>query len=134
MDYLKFNSIKNKIFGDSVSIEVFIASVLFAISMLVNSTIIIINLLYFIIILEVTRMVVEYIKYPSHRVYIRYLVDAAIIASLREVIIIIVDSHNIEKNVNIIEIYFIITAVLMILRFVSMKLSPDEIELKREQK
>lgn len=116
---------------NSVSLPVIVASILFGIAFLLeNPVAIVINLLYFIIILEVTRMVDEYIRSPDHRVKIRYLVDAAIIASLREIIIIVVDSHHLLNNTRSLEVYGCITLSLMVLRYISMKISPDLLDIK----
>lgn len=113
----------------SVSLEVLVASVLFGIALLLNNPIqIVINLLYFIIVLEVTRMIVEYIRSPKHRVKIRYLVDAAIIATLREIIILIVDSHHILDHIANLILYSSGVVFLMLVRYLSMKVSPDEME------
>jgi uncharacterized membrane protein (DUF373 family) len=75
-------------------------------------------------------MIDEYIRSPDHRVKIRYLVDAAIIASLREIIIIVVDSHHLLNNIRSIEIYGYITLSLMVFRYISMKISPDLLDIK----
>ena len=116
---------------NSVSLPVIVASILFGVAFfLENPVMIVINLLYFIIILEVTRMIDEYIRSPDHRVKIRYLVDAAIIAALREIIIIIVDSHHLLENIKSLEIYGCITLALMLLRYISMKISPDLLDIK----
>lgn len=73
-------------------------------------------------------MVVEYIKSADHRVKIRYLVDASIIAVLREVIIFIVDAHALEEHFNILTIYAMILTFLVGLRYAVMKLSPSDYE------
>ena len=108
---------------NSVSLPVIAATILFGIAFLLeNPVVIVINLLYFIIILEVTRMIDEYIRSSDHKVEIRYLVDAAIIASLREIIIIIVDSHHLLNNIQPLFIYGCITLSLMLLRYISMRI------------
>ena len=54
---------------NSVTIGLFIASILFMLAIYINNPILVItNTLYFVIILEVTRMFVEYAKSPDHRV------------------------------------------------------------------
>jgi uncharacterized membrane protein (DUF373 family) len=113
----------------SVSVEVFVAILLFGVGSLFFSLVqIIIQLLYFIIVLEITRMVIEYIKSKEHRVKIRYLIDAAIIAGIREIIIIVVDSHKIQEHVNQLVIYGLITFVLLIMRVIAIFGSPDEVK------
>ena len=112
----------------SVGLELFTAILLFGLACLFDPINVILKMMYFLIILEITRMVIEYIKSPNHRVKIRYLVDASIIASLREVIIIIVDSKNITNNTSSLIVYGIVTALFILLRLVVMKISPDEYE------
>lgn len=115
----------------SVSLEVVVAIILFSVGSLVFSPIqIIIQMLYFIIVLEITRMVIEYIKSKEHRVKIRYLIDAAIIAGIREIIIIIVDSHKILQHTQELVIYGTMTFVLLVLRIMAIFGSPDEIKGK----
>jgi uncharacterized membrane protein (DUF373 family) len=93
-----------------------------------NPIAIVINLLYFIIILEVTRMVVEYIRSPEHRVKIRYLVDASVVAILREIII-VVDSHHMTEYLMNLIIYVVLLFVILIARYTVMKITPDGMEL-----
>lgn len=124
-----YNRIK-MFYTNTVSIEVSIAIILFLISLTVFTPIdIIIKLLYFIVILEITRMVVEYIRSDNHRVKIRYLVDAVIIAIIREVLIIIVDSHHLLINKNNLFVYIILLFIFIILRIIVMKSTPDDLEL-----
>lgn len=115
---------------NSVSLEVTIAAILFGIALIFSHIAVVINLLYFIIILEITRMIVEYIKSPTHRVKIRYLVDAAIVAVVRELIIIIVDSHKLVEHLLALKIYFGILFGLLIARIIVLKISPDGFEFK----
>lgn len=112
----------------SVGLELVVALDLFIMAFFYDPIMVITKMLYFLIVLEITRMVVEYIKSKTHRVKIRYLVDASIIAVLREVIIFIVDAHSLEEHFNILTIYGFILTFLMAFRFVAMKISPSEYE------
>jgi uncharacterized membrane protein (DUF373 family) len=123
-----YNRIK-LFYTNTVSIEVSIAIILFLISLTLFTPIeIIIKLLYFIVILEITRMVVEYIRSDNHRVKIRYLVDAVIIAIIREILIIIVDSHNLSNNFSNLITYILLEFTFIILRIIVMKATPDDLE------
>jgi uncharacterized membrane protein (DUF373 family) len=121
---------KNLFNSKSVSMEVTLALILFSIALMYSHISVVINLLYFIIILEITRMIVEYIKSPTHRVKIRYLVDAAIVGDIRELIIIIVDSHKLAEHLFALETYFAILFALLIVRVIVLKISPDGFEYK----
>lgn len=112
----------------SVGLELVIAISLFLSAFYFDPIQVILKMLYFLIVLEITRMVVEYIKSADHRVKIRYLVDASIIAVLREVIIFIVDAHALEEHFNILTIYAMILTFLVGLRYAVMKLSPSDYE------
>jgi uncharacterized membrane protein (DUF373 family) len=113
----------------SVALEVILALVLFVYAVLTETIVkTIIDILYFIIILELVRMVVEYIKSPTHRVKLRYLVDAGIIAVLREIIIIVVDKHSLNQNLLPLKVYAVSVFVLIALRYTVMKITPNEYE------
>jgi uncharacterized membrane protein (DUF373 family) len=112
----------------SVGLELLVAICLFICALFLDPILVITKALYFLIILEITRMVVEYIKSNTHRVKIRYLVDASVIAVLREVIILVVDSHHLEEHFNILSIYGFLLTFLIGLRYAVMKLSPSDYE------
>ena len=126
-----YRHLTQKLFScTSVYLEVIVASILFALAMYVKDPIsVVINLLYFIIILEVTRMVIEYIRSPEHRVKIRYLVDASIVAVLREIIIIVVDSHNMYEHLFQLALYIPLLFITLSARYIVMKITPDGMEL-----
>ncbi|MEY4504987.1 MAG: hypothetical protein RL154_1284 [Pseudomonadota bacterium] len=112
-----------------VSVEIVLAAVLFIYGTVIGSFVTaVLDGLYFIIFLEITRTAVDYAKKPNHRVKIRYLIDAVIIADLREIMMILVDGHNIMDRVMVLSIYFIALMFLFFVRYMSMKISPDEYE------
>lgn len=127
---LIYRYIKKRLFScDNVSLQVTAAMLFFAIGIFfTNPVTVVINLLYFVIILEVTRMIVEYIQSRNHRVKIRYLVDASFVAIFREIIIIIVDSHHLSEHWKILAVYISLSFVVLFIRYLVMKISPDEYE------
>lgn len=87
------NQTVKKFFENRFYIEITAAITLFAIAVATNSMIeIIINLLYFIIILEIVRAVVGYLKDNTFKT--KYLIDASIILTLRELIVNVVKVNN----------------------------------------
>jgi uncharacterized membrane protein (DUF373 family) len=78
-------------------IELILASILFLVAIITNSMIeIIIGLLYFIIMLEVVRAVMSFLR--EKRIKIRFLIDAFIIFALREFIVNVVKVNQEEFN------------------------------------
>lgn len=80
-------------FHSKFYIELILASILFIVAITTDSMItIIIYLLYFIIMLEIVRAVMSFLR--EQRVQIRILVDAFIILTLREFIVNVVKINN----------------------------------------
>ncbi|MCK5111473.1 MAG: phosphate-starvation-inducible PsiE family protein [Arcobacteraceae bacterium] len=121
-------------------IELILASVLFLIAVFTNSMIlIIIYLLYFIIMLEIVRAVMSFLR--EKRVKIGILIDAFIILTLREFIVNVVkineeDINSLESlmangtNFNIM-IFGGVLMFLFILRWAAMFTSPDKKEIDK---
>jgi uncharacterized membrane protein (DUF373 family) len=79
------NTLK-KLLYNKFYIEIAVASTLFIVAMATNSMIeIIISLLYFIILLEIVRAVVGFLR--EQRIQLKFLIDAFIILTLREFIV-----------------------------------------------
>lgn len=117
-----------------VSVEIILAAGLFIYGMAMESLVkAVVDGLYFLILLEITRTAVDYVKKPEQRLKIRYLIDAVIIADLRELTLIIVDSHSIEGKLGIFALYFAALLFLFFIRYISMKISPDEYEQEYKQ-
>jgi uncharacterized membrane protein (DUF373 family) len=87
------NQTVKKFFENRFYIEITAAITLFAIAVATDSVIeIIINLLYFIIILEIVRALVGYLKENTFKT--KFLIDASIILTLREFIVNVVKINN----------------------------------------
>ena len=117
-------------------IELILASVLFIVAIATNSMIeIIIGLLYFIIMLEIVRAVMSFLR--EKRIKIRILIDAFIILALREFIVNVVKINKEDLNsvdallsssVNFhIMIFSGVLLFLFLLRWLAMFTSPDKI-------
>ena len=123
-------------FQNKFYIELIVAGVLFVIAIATNSMItLIIYLLYFIILLEVVRAVMSFLR--EQRVQIRILIDAFIILALREFIVNVVKINKEEINsidallTNSTNFHILVfTGVLLflfVLRWLAIFTSPDKI-------
>lgn len=121
-----------RFYRDKFYIELIVAATLFLIALVLNMLMeFIIYMLYFIIFLEITRAVINYIR--EQRVVLTILVDAFIILALRELIVNVVKINN-EKiesmdallasslNWNIMVIAGVVI-FLLIVRYLSVKTS-----------
>lgn len=121
-----------RFYRDKFYIELIVAASLFLIALVLNMLMeFIIYMLYFIIFLEITRAVINYIR--EQRVVLTILVDAFIILALRELIVNVVKINN-EKiesidallasslNWNIMVIAGVVI-FLLIVRYLSIKTS-----------
>ncbi|MEA3353810.1 MAG: phosphate-starvation-inducible PsiE family protein [Campylobacterota bacterium] len=127
-------------FHSKFYIELIVASTLFIVAIVTNSMVtIIIYLLYFIIMLEIVRAVMSFMR--EQRVQIRILIDAFIILALREFIVNVVKINK-EKidslealltsstNSHIL-VFAGVLIFLFILRWLAIFTSPDK--LKKEK-
>lgn len=84
-------------------LEIIVACVLFIYAITMDSMVdIIVSMLYFIILLEIVRAVLGFIR--EQRIKIRFLIDAFIILALREFIVNVVKINN--ENINSIDALF----------------------------
>lgn len=81
-------------------------------------------LLEFIIILELVRMLVEFLFSDDNRIKLRFMIDSTIIFFIRDIMLIVNDKFDMMKISSIL----VIIAVLFILRILSMKYSPFNME------
>jgi len=128
MDRLK------EIFNSKYYIEIIVATIFFIVAIATNSMItIIIYMLYFMIMLEIVRAVIGFIK--ENRVKIRILIDVFIILTLREFIVNVVKINkeslssfealfSSSTNFHIL-IFSGVLVFLFILRWLSIVTSPD---------
>jgi len=123
-------------FYNKFYIELILASILFIVAISTSSMIeIIIGLLYFIIMLEIVRAVMSFLR--EKRIKIRILIDAFIILALREFIVNVVKINkenfsNIEavfsSSVNFhIMIFSGVLLFLFLLRWLAIFTSPDKV-------
>ena len=89
-----------------------------------NINSLIVSLLEFIIILELVRMIIEFIIGEDNRIKLRYMIDSTIIFFIRDIMLIANESLNIQK------ISFILGIILtlFLFRILSMKYSPKNLE------
>ena len=120
-------------------IELILASILFIVAISTDKMIeIIIGLLYFIIMLEIVRAVMSFLR--EKRIKIRILIDAFIILTLREFIVNVVKINN--EDINSVEallassvnfhilIFSGVLVFLFLLRWLAMFTSPDRVTNK----
>ena len=123
-------------FYNKFYIELILAIILFSVAVFTDSMIvIIIYLLYFIIMLEIVRAVMSFMR--EKRVKIRILIDAFIILTLRELIVNVVKINKVEidsldtllgSTINFhILIFCGVLIFLFFLRWLSILTSPDKI-------
>jgi len=107
-------------------IDITIALIIFITLIIIggNFTVAIIMLLELIVIIEVVQMIFQFFK--KHRIKIRYMVDAAIIYAIRELMICMTHEHlDVTKTTIVISTLF----ALFFMRYLSIKItynsSPD---------
>ncbi|MEA3289828.1 MAG: hypothetical protein U9Q04_06550 [Campylobacterota bacterium] len=132
----------NRFFHSKFYIELIVASTLFIVAIVTNSMItVIIYLLYFIIMLEIVRAVMSFLR--EQRVQIRILIDAFIILALREFIVNVVkinkeEIYSIEAlltsstNFHIL-VFAGVLIFLFILRWLAMVTSPDKYKIQKRR-
>jgi uncharacterized membrane protein (DUF373 family) len=82
-------------------------------------------LLEFIIILELVRMLLEFMFSNENRIRMRIMIDSTIVFFIRDIMLIVNDKFNTEKIFTILGII----AVLILFRIIVMKYSPSKFEL-----
>lgn len=83
-----------------------------------------IALLEFIIILELVRMIIEFMFSDDNRIKLRFMIDSTIVFFIRDIMLIVNDKFDGAKIAAILGII----AVLFIFRVVTMKYSPSDLE------
>jgi uncharacterized membrane protein (DUF373 family) len=79
-------------------------------------------ILYFMIFVELTRALIDFIFESEHKFKVRYIYDMGIIFIIREILVTITSKHNsIESEINFLSFSLIILFVLFILRIIDAK-------------
>ncbi len=81
-------------------------------------------LLEFIIILELVRMLVEFLFSDENRIKLRLMIDSTIVFFIRDILLIVTDKFDFAKIASILGII----TVLFIFRYITMRFSPEKIE------
>lgn len=135
MDKIKVIEKLQHFFSLKFYLEIVIAVILFIYAMTTDSMVdIVISLLYFIILLEIIRAVIGFIR--EQRIKIRFLIDAFIILALREFIVNVVKINNEEitgiesllansTNFHIL-VFSGVIVFLFLLRWLAVLTSPDK--------
>ncbi len=84
-------------------------------------------LLEFIIILELVRMLVEFLFSDENRIRLRLMLDSTIVFFIRDIMLIVNDKFDMLKILSILGII----SILFVLRILSMKYSPEKMEKER---
>jgi len=83
-------------------------------------------LLEFIIILELVRMLIEFLFSDDNRIKLRLMIDSTIVFFIRDIVLIVNDKFDVVKIAAMLGII----AVLFFFRFIAMKYSPSNMESK----
>jgi len=110
-----------------IKIELLIAVIIYTYLNITNISLfkIITFILGFIVVLEVVRMVGDFIMKDSQAIKVRYVIDGFIIFLLRDVIILISDNKIIEHKEKIIMLMIII-GCFFLFRIIALKYSPSD--------
>lgn len=83
-----------------------------------------IKLLEFIIILELVRMIFEFVFGDDNRIKLRLMIDSTIVFFIRDIMLIVNDKFDVYKIGSILAII----SILFLFRIISMKFSPSRLE------
>lgn len=86
-------------------------------------------LLEFIIILELIRMLIEFLFSEGNRLKLRLMIDSTIIFFIRDIMLIVNDKFDLMKIISILGII----AILFVFRVITMKFSPSYFEEKYQK-
>lgn len=81
-------------------------------------------LLEFIIILELVRMLIEFLFSDENRIKLRFMIDSTIVFFIRDIMLIVNDKFDITKIVSLLGVI----GILFIFRVLFMKYSPSNME------
>ncbi len=84
----------------------------------------VVTLLEFIIVLELVRMLIEFMFSDEHRIRIRLMIDSTIVFFIRDLMLIVNDSFDSKKIFTIL----VVIAVLIFFRIIAIQFSPSKLE------
>ncbi len=110
------------------SIKIFITLLLFIqvkdFSQITTFSKLVVTLLEFIIVLELIRMLIDFMFTDEHRIRIRFMIDSTIVFFIRDLMLIVNDSFNPNKIFTILAVI----AILIGFRIALIKYSPSKLE------
>jgi len=108
-----------------------VTALLFSMSYWFGISIIIIDTLSFLILMEIVRTIWDYIDNPEHRVKVRYIIDGGILFTIRELFVgLLMMKTSLELALVIVLIAIIVMGSLIFFRHKVILSSPDVIEKK----
>ena len=119
----------NEFFKSQKLLIFIITLIIFSASYWFDISTIIINVMSFLILLEVIRTIYEYVVNPNHRLKLRYIIDGAILFGIRELFVgwIMLKQDFIIGSI-IVFISIILIGILIYFRKLIIENSPDYIE------
>ncbi len=91
-----------------------------------NFSKLVVTLLEFIIVLELVRMLIDFMFSEEHKIMIRFMIDSTIVFFIRDLMLIVNDSFNSKKIFTIL----CVIGILLIFRIISTKFSPSNLGSK----
>lgn len=89
-----------------------------------------VSLLEFIIILELVRMLIEFLLSDENRIRMRLMIDSTIVFFIRDIMLIVSDTFDSKKIFSILGII----AILFLFRIITIKFSPSIFEKEYKEK
>lgn len=121
----KYYDMKNIIFMAKFLIAFFLYFLVKDFSKIDTFSQLAVALLEFIIVLELVRMLLEFIFSDENRIRMRIMIDSTIVFFIRDIMLIVNDKFDTEKIFTILGII----AILILFRIIVMKYSPSKLEL-----
>jgi uncharacterized membrane protein (DUF373 family) len=115
---------------DGTKIGIFIiTALLFGLSYYVGVSVVIIQTLSFLILMEIVRTIYEYVINPEHRVKVRYIIDGGILFGMRELFVgWVMLKTNLMLSLIIMSVSLIVIGALIFYRYKVIMSSPDQLE------
>lgn len=119
------------IYNSSKFIIFIISGLIGIISFYFGVSIVMLSMLNFLIFLEITRTIYEYIVEDGHRIKMRFLIDGAILFGIRELFVgWVLIKNNLDLGLILMGISLLTVGILILYRIAIIKSSPDFLECK----